>query len=201
MSPVTPHTPDWAPDLEAIKVEVSGIILEAAKNPISEKRFIELEDQYHVLKDQLLDGADLAEFIRQAEILEAELLCSTALVGTMVEFREMLEQIDAIARFAPGEMEALIAHEEAHADDANEAGYEWIGYGLIFRKDASGEMHMQAACFIKPNAEWGLEDMLLKDIKLSEAPMYKGQELSVGDIIKAQKDKQRLAKFRGEDEE
>ena len=140
---------------------------------------------------------DDAEVCAVEDMIEFEILHSTALADTIGEFRETLEQIRIEFGLTQEWVDDLVAHENAHANVARDTGHEWVGYGAVFIKDDNGQLSaVQPVHFTKPDLSWGPMELITKSIEVTEAPAVYGNKLSEGDVANLEQDKARLEKIR-----
>jgi len=177
---VNKQAPDSGFSLEKMRAEISTRIEQARNNPIAEARLVELEAELSKLTDDFIRiGSRDAGQISSEDAVENEILKSSAVADNIVEFKEMLGQLgatygDAIKggnESAEKWAEDLLAHENAHANVAQETGHEWVGYGAVFIKDEAGRISsIQPLHFTKPKLEWGPREVIEKNIGVTQAP-------------------------------
>lgn len=184
--------------LESMKARVAENIKKAKERPILESRLVKLEIILNAHRDKFIEtGQRSAEAVAEEDMIEFEILHSTALADTIGEFRETLEQIRVEFGLTQEWVDDLVAHENAHANVARDTGHEWVGYGAVFIKDDNGQLSaVQPVHFTKPDLSWGPMELITKSIEVTEAPAVYGNKLSEGDVANLEQDKARLEKIR-----
>lgn len=196
--------------LEKTREDIVRKIEQAINNPISENRLGEIENELKLFTDKFIEtGNRTEEQLGVEKKLEEEIFKSSAIVGNITEFRIMLDYLSEKFGSEHRWVENYLAHENAHANVAENTGHEFVGYATVFIKDESNNLvGIQPLNFTKPQLEWGPEEMLRKGIKTTEAPEKYGDKLSDGDksdlalskqrLEKIEEDKNRLAELRKE---
>jgi hypothetical protein len=183
---------------EQIKLKVSEKIENAINNPIYESRLIELEEKLKNTRDRFIKtGKRNAEDNAQDDEVESELMKSSAVVETLPEFKEMLNQLSVRFGNQYNWINDYLAHENSHANIAESTGHDLVGYATVFIKDDQGNLsNIQPLHFNKPDLNWSPEEMLRKSIEVTNAPEVYGDKLSEGDMESLQNDKKSLAEIR-----
>lgn len=183
---------------EQIKLEVSQKIENAINNPIYESRLIELEEKLKNIRDRFIKtGKRNPEDNAQDDEIESELMKSSAVVETLPEFKEMLNQLSVKFGNKYNWIDNYLAHENSHANMAESTGHDLIGYAIVFIKDDQGNLsNIQPVHFNKPDLNWSPEEMLRKSIEVTNAPKEYEDKLSEGDIESLNNDKKSLIEIR-----
>jgi hypothetical protein len=185
-----------APTPEAVSARMEQALDVAEKNPIAESRLGELEQEISRHKKDFVErGTRSAEDeAREEEILE-EILQSSAVADTIVEYKLMLESIARRHNLPDGWSTHMLAHENAHANVAISTGHEFVGYAAIHMKDESGALSsIQPLVFHKPDPVWGPVESLKKGIEVTKAPEAFENEMSDDDIASVAEDEEHLAR-------
>ncbi|MFA7193489.1 MAG: hypothetical protein WC087_01050 [Candidatus Paceibacterota bacterium] len=169
--------------IQEMKEEISGRLDRAINNPISEERFSELELQLQNLKENFLKkGYRESPEIDDEDSIEKEIFASSAIADTIVEFKEMLDQLgDRFGKYRDW-VGKYLAHENAHTNVAETLGYEKVGYATVFIKDENENLaFIQPLHFSKPQIDWGPRESLEKQLEVASAPEKYGDKLSDSD--------------------
>jgi hypothetical protein len=182
---------------EDIRDKVLECIEKAKTNPISESRLIEIESLNNKLLNNFIErGYHTSDDIILEDLIEVEILKSTALASNLIEFKEMLEQIRLRFGLSKEWATDLLIHENSHANVSESVDEEWVGYGAIFIKDENGELsNIQPLHISKPKIIWGPKETIVKKIQVLEAPTVYGNKLSEGDMSDIELNKHRLDKL------
>lgn len=186
--------------LEEMKSKVAEKLEKAINNPMFESRLIELEEKLKHVRDKFIKTGQREDIDnKQDDAIEAELLKSSAVVETLSEFQEMLNQLSVKFGKEYNWIDNYLAHENSHANIAELTGHDLIGYAVVFIKDAEGNLsNIQPLHFNKPNLSWSPEEMLMRGIEVTNAPETYGDILSEGDIESLKNDNESLLKIRKE---
>lgn len=189
----TPKTEESS--FEQIKVEIGRKIEKARNNPLDVNRYQELEKQMVDQKDRFYKDEDKSsQDLELDEKIKQEILSHGAIVETLPEYREMLNQISKQNNLGEGWRDDLLAHENAHANVSQELKYDPIGYGLFFiseeieNEDPRNIAQKQKRIFIQPAhihtdpAHYSPIELIENGIKILEAPKDYGNEMSDADI-------------------
>lgn len=187
---------------EQIKLKVSEKIEKAKNNPIYESRLTELEKKLKETRDKFIKtGKRNLEDNAQDDEVESELMKSCAVVETLPEFREMLNQLSVRFGNQYDWINSYLAHENAHANVAESTGHDLVGYATVFIKNDQGDLiNIQPLYFTKANLNWGPEEMLRKSIEVTNAPEVYGDTLSEGDMESLQNDRKSLAEIKARED-
>jgi len=187
---------ETAPIIEAVSVRIEKALDAAEKNPIAESRLGELEEEIsRHKKDFVEQGARSAEDEAREEEILAEILRSSAVAESIVEYKLMLESIARRHNLPDGWATHMLAHENAHANVAISTGHEFVGYAAIHMKDESGALSsIQPLVFHKPDPTWGPVESLTKGIEVTKAPEAFENEMSDGDTASVAEDEEHLAR-------
>jgi len=113
------------------------------------------------------------------EEIEKEIIDSSVFVNNLVEFREVLRQIAIICGESEIWIEDTLAHENAHANEAEVQGLDFRGYIALFVKDEFGKITgIQPACIIRTPKSFSHSDLLKSNEEVTLAPEKYGNELS-----------------------
>lgn len=188
--------------LESVKLKIKEAIDRAKGNPIAESRLIEIESLNNKMVDNFIErGYHDREDIIQEDLIEAEILKSTALADNLVEYEEMLSQIASEYNLSEEWGKNLLAHENSHANISQSVDEDWVGYGAVFIKDDQGSLSsIQPLHLSKPKINWGPKEVVSKKIEVLNAPAVYENDLSEGDESDIELNKQRLEKIRLKEE-
>ena len=188
--------------LEKIKIKIKEAIETAKNNPIAESRLVEIEALNNKMLDNFIErGYHDTQDIVQEDLIEAEILKSTALADNLVEYQEMLSQIASEFGLSKEWVQDLLAHENSHANVSESVGEDWVGYGAVFIKDDAGVLtNIQPLHLSKPKITWGPRETIAKKIEVLDAPRVYENELSEGDVSDIELNQQRLEKIRLQEE-
>ena len=193
---------------EQIKLEITKKVEAAKNNPLDINRYQELEKQIVDLKDKFFkSGSKSQEDLEIDEKIKQEILSHGAIVQTLPEYGEMLNQVASQYNLGKEWRDDLLAHENAHANVSQELGYDQIGYGLFFISEDEENLDprniapkkknlisIQPAHIHEDPTHWPPIEVIENGIKTLEAPETYGNEMSEADI--AERDE--LIKRRGE---
>lgn len=184
-----------ANSFEQIKLDITEKLEEAEKNPLDNNRFEELEKQIADQKDKFFkSGIKTPEDLKKDDEIEKEILSHGAIVETLPEYAEMLDQVSNKHGFSKEWRDGLLAHENAHANVGEQVGNESVGYGMFFiseeiaHEDARNiapkikKIHIQPAHIHHDPKHWTPIEVIENGIKTLEAPQTYGNEMSEADI-------------------
>jgi hypothetical protein len=163
---------------EHLALEVKQKIDNAKANAI-------LESRLDVLEKEMVDYAASPgdESYKKEDQIEQEILASSAVAKDITEFREVLRQIQEELGYTNDWTENLLAHENAHANVAQQTGHPWVGYTTLFIKDESNRIvSIQPAFFTKSDRNWGEVETLVKNMMVTDAPSVYGNSPSEFDV-------------------
>lgn len=139
------------------------------------------EEQRKKLKElqnkQINEGLSTSEDFL-CRILKDQFKSCAVIVQNISEYRKVLE----LAGLSGKAVDQILSHENAHANVAEQLPSQiFKGYSLRFLKEDDGRiiMHPQAL-FLRDNS-FSEEQLIEDEIKVTEAPIYYGDELSPGD--------------------
>lgn len=184
--------------IEKMRAKVAERLKQARNNPISESRLMELEQKLDLGKDEFIETQHRSpDRVKEENMIEKEILRSSALADNLTEYTEMLQQIRTAYGLTQEWANDLLAHENAHANVAQETGHEWVGYAAVFIKDSDGNLiSIQPLHFTKPNLSWGPEEMIAKNIEVTKAPEVYVNKLSEGDELSLVEERRRLERIK-----
>jgi hypothetical protein len=188
--------------LEIVKTKIRESIEKAKNNPIAESRLSEIESINNKTVDNFIErGYHDPEDIIQEDLIEVEILKSTALAENLIEYEEMLHQISSEFGLSKQWAEDLLVHENAHANISEFVNEDWIGYGAVFIKDEEGFLsNIQPLHLSKPKITWGPKEMITKKIEVLDAPRVYENQLSEGDVLDIELNQKRLEKIKLQEE-
>lgn len=169
---------------EKIKVDISKKIEAAISNPLKTSRYIELDDTVKSQQQKFFKlGSKSPEDLELDNQITGEILKSGAIVETLPEYKELLNQVSKKFNLGEEWENDLIAHENAHANVSEELKYEQVGYGTFFLSNDEGvlESIQPAHVHIEPNS-WSPIEVIENGIKTLEAPKEYNNEMSEADI-------------------
>jgi hypothetical protein len=171
------------PSLEQINEAIIEKVKHAISNPISADRLDEIGVDLEYFGDKHAKNGGLdEEDLAIVKVLEDERHRSSAVSGNITEFRMMLDYLEV--RFGPENewVKTFLAHENAHANVAEETGHNFFGYFLTFIKgDDPKRMNVEIRVETQAQPEWGPEETIRKGIAVILAPEHYGDTLSESD--------------------
>jgi hypothetical protein len=176
---------------EELTLRIKEKIDTAKANAILESRLEEIEKkmyEYSLRQDE--------EAHRQEDLIEQEILSSSAVANDLTEFREVLGQIKQEYEQTNEWAENMLVHENAHANVAEQTGHPWVGYTTLFIKDSNNRIvGIQPAFFTKSDRKWGKVETLMKRMAVTDAPRVYDNSPSEQDDLDLKKDNERLKEF------
>ena len=149
----------------------------ALENAMTESRFSEIHE---IFARDMTEGGMHPE---EKKVFEAEMLRSTVVADTLLEYKEVLLQAESLLSEEEGWAMRELAHENSHANVGQSLGFEWGGYALLFVKDEEGHLlGVNPHCILRPQKEWTDDEYHTKSIEMLDAPRIFGETLSSGDI-------------------
>jgi hypothetical protein len=190
----TPKTEES--DFEKIKVDIAKKLETAERNPLDVNRYQELEKQIADQKDKFFkEGIRSPEDLELDDKIKQEILSHGAIVKTVPEYGEMLDQVASQYSLGKEWRDDLLAHENAHANVSQQLGYDEIGYGLFFISEEEENsdprniapkkknlISIQPAHIHEDPAHWPPIEVIENGIRTLEAPEKYGNEMSEADI-------------------
>lgn len=178
------NTPTTENSFENLKEEISRKIEAAKSNPLKVSRYLELEETIKKQKDKFFElGVKNEEDLLVDKKVKDEILASGAIVKTIPEYRELLEQVSRQYGLGEDWVVDLLAHENAHANVSQELEYDQIGYGTFFLSDDEGNLEsIQPAHVHEEPGSWSPIEVIENGITSLEAPKAYGNEMSEADI-------------------
>ncbi len=172
-------------NFEEIKQEIAQKIEHAASHPIKTDRFVELEEKIQQQKQKFFEqGGKLPDDMVIDDQIKNEILASGAIVQTIPEYKELLEQIAKKYNLTKEWVIDLLAHENAHANVSEQNGYDQVGYGTFFLADEKGNLEsIQPAHVHEDPKSWSPIEVIENGIKTLEAPQEYNNQMSEGDHI------------------
>lgn len=173
---------------EQLKELVKQKIETAKANAILESRLEELEKDMYEYSSRQDDEA-----YKHEDLIEKEILNSSAVANDLAEFQEVLRQIKEEYGQTDEWAENMLAHENAHANVAEQTGHPWVGYTTLFVKDENNSIvGIQPAYFTKSDRKWGKVETLIKRMEVTNAPRVYDNAPSEYDDADLKKDGERL---------
>lgn len=154
---------------ESLSQKVAEQIAHAKANAMLESHLVELENE--ALKLASLNTEE--SFAREDEI-EKELLASSVVSQNLTEYKEVLQQIARMYHQNEEWVTAMLAHENAHANVAENLKFTWVGYVVLFAKNETGDISLVQPAFVrKTDRKWTHIESQMKQIAVIDAPaMY-----------------------------
>lgn len=172
---------------ERLRFSIKEKIDTAKANAILESRLEQLESDMYKYGSRQDDEA-----YKQEDLIEQEILKSSAVANDLTEFREVLRQKREEYGQTNEWAENMLAHENAHANVAEQTGHPWVGYTTLFIKDENNRIvGIQPAYFTKSNRSWSKVETLIKRMAVTDGPrIYDSapSEYDDADLVKDGKD-------------
>jgi len=170
-------------NLERIREEMRSRIVSAKDNAISPARFRELREQENTIQERFLErGTKDPEDEERLLEIKVEMLKACATANNLPEFRVLLEELSSavVQPMDKNKINRWLAHENAHANVAENLGKKFLGYRILFVSD-SGEI--KAIPFFEyDDTENSSEEILRNDRAILMAPLAYGDGVARSDI-------------------
>lgn len=122
-------------------------------------------------------------------ILKDQFRSCAVVVQTISEYRKVLE----LAGLFGKAVDQILSHENAHANAAEQLPSQiFKGYSLRFLKENGGKIVMHPQVLFSRDNSFSEEQLIEDEIRVTEAPLYYGEELSPGDIKEIERLKSKL---------
>jgi hypothetical protein len=170
---------------ELLQKEISQKIEQAKQHPLKVSRYLELESLIKAQQQKLFrEGIKTQEDIDLDTKIQEEIIAAAAIVKTIPEYKELLTQVSQQYNLGEEWINDLLAHENAHANAAEQIGYEQVGYGTFFLADENGSLVsiQPAHVHIEPNS-WTPIEVIENGIRTLEAPDVYQNKMSEDDVL------------------
>jgi hypothetical protein len=174
-------------NFENIKRQIKEKIDSAKDKAFNIDEFIKISGEIESQKNKFLEtGGRTPEDLQKDEEIKKQIVDRSAIVDTIPEYREMLEQIAKEYNKSSEWVVDTLAHENAHANQAENLDYDINGFGGLFLKDENSVNQFQPFHLHEGKNNWEPIEVLEKEIITLEAPDKYGNKMSDDDIIEAE---------------